>query len=285
MLLYKTSIKPEQCFHLFCQQGTGKEMNQSPQLYTPTICTIGTEKTAMPMFHEMIAELQKIEKAGYIEVDGQRRGLHVKVAVVGDKSFMWKFTGRGKGSASGQFCWMCKCAALQRHKGQPGGCRKCKEEGQVHMSDGRQKCLHYDIVTERGLVEEKERLEWLRQHVKADMPLTVRPVWRNVQELREHCKVRATMTEWASMTKWKEPELQKYLLAKTNTGCKLGASITNGVMHCDVALVRKELALRRLCSRGTPAAVRSRLRTRLQLEEELMGLEAADRDRRFHVEN
>ena len=58
----------------------------------------------------------EVEKHGFIEVDGKRNTLHIKVGIVGDKSFMWKCTGRGQSSARGQICWMCKCSALQRHK-------------------------------------------------------------------------------------------------------------------------------------------------------------------------
>ncbi len=98
------------------QNGTGKLMNQSPSLYTPTMCCLQGEKRIMKYFHQMVEELSKVETDGFIEVNGKRYTLNIKVGIVGDKSFMWKCTGRGQGSARGQICWMGKCSALQRHK-------------------------------------------------------------------------------------------------------------------------------------------------------------------------
>ena len=76
------------------QNGTGKLMNQSPSQYTPTICATGGEKGVMPAFRSMVRELAVIERKGHITVEGRDYNLPIKVAVVGDKSFMWKFTTR-----------------------------------------------------------------------------------------------------------------------------------------------------------------------------------------------
>jgi hypothetical protein len=70
----------------------------------------------MPYFTEMVEELGEIQKQEFIEVEGVKIPLKIKVEVVGDKSFMWKFTTRGQGSSSGSFRWMCRCTATQRHK-------------------------------------------------------------------------------------------------------------------------------------------------------------------------
>ena len=67
-------------------------MNQSHKMYTPTICAVGGEHRCMPYFTEMVEELWKIEKQEFIEVEGVKIPLKIKVGVVGDKSFMWKFT-------------------------------------------------------------------------------------------------------------------------------------------------------------------------------------------------
>ena len=81
--------------------GTGKIMNQSRKLHTPMLAGCASETTLTPLFHE-------IEERGYCEVDGIQCEAPIKVVVVADMSFVWKYTGRGCASGSGSFCWTCK---------------------------------------------------------------------------------------------------------------------------------------------------------------------------------
>ena len=226
------------------QQGTGKVMNQSPFMYTPTICSLtgltlslttltltlltlslliptltSGEDECMPSFHEMLRELEKIEEDKFITVDGQNLPLHIKVNLVGDKAFMWKCVGRGCGSANGQFCWMCKVSARHRHRGQPGGCQSCKRDGVVYGSDGTQWCTHHAIVSQDRLQLDKDRLEWLVTNVKPKMPLHVRPLWRDKAELLEECLLRCDAGEQRDeVNKMKMGALENFLLTKTSTG-------------------------------------------------------------------
>ena len=90
------------------QMGTGKMMNQSRKLYTPMLAGYASETTLMPLFHEMVATFKEIEERGCCEVDGIQYKAPIKVVVVADMSFVWKYTGRGCASGSGSFCWTCK---------------------------------------------------------------------------------------------------------------------------------------------------------------------------------
>jgi hypothetical protein len=70
------------------QNGTNKDMSQAPALYTPTICAVGGEKNAMELFKGMVVELALIERQGFVRVNDKEYKLHIKVGIVGDKSFM-----------------------------------------------------------------------------------------------------------------------------------------------------------------------------------------------------
>ncbi len=147
-------------------QGTGKSTNQSPTAYTPSICALRGESDCMPSFRSMVLELEKIEEQGFITVDGKDLPLHIKVGIIGDKSFMWKVSTRGHACSSG-----------------------------------------------------------------------------------------------------------------------LGDSPSNGVRKCDLSFVKEELQVREMSKIGTSHELRARLTSRLQLEREYFGLEAAARDDRFNVEH
>jgi hypothetical protein len=102
------------------QPGTGKGMNQSRKLYTPMLAGYASETKLMPHFHALVSTFKEIEERGYCEVDGVQYEVPIKVVVVADMSFVWKYTERGCASGSGSFCWMCKvsmyvCAALFPH--------------------------------------------------------------------------------------------------------------------------------------------------------------------------
>ncbi len=151
----------------------------------------------------------------------------------------------------------------------------------MHGEDGRQKCLHHDIVCNEDLKKQKRRLEDLRQLLKDSTPLTARPVWRNVNELRQHCRLRVSSNiESEKVNKMSEADLQDFLFAKTDGGCKLGPELTRGVRSCNIRLVQRELSVRKLVVEGTDDEKRQRLQTRLQLEEWL-GPEAEHLDDRF----
>lgn len=267
-------------------QGTGKTTNQSPTTYTPSICALRGESDCVASFISMVLELEKIEKQGFITVNGKDLPLHIKVGIIGDKSFMWKMTGRGHACGSGQFCWLCKASANMRHKGQPGGCKKCRERGTVYGLNDVQKCPHHDIISEEELQRAADRLDVLRAEIKPKIPLTARPVWKNVDELRELCLERSdSEVEREEICKLREMELEKMLLRKTCIGCELGDSPSNGVRKCDLSLVKEELHVRDMSTIGTSRELRAKLTARLQLEQEYFGLEAATRDERFNVED
>jgi hypothetical protein len=238
----------------------------------------------MPYFTEMVEGLWKIEQQEFIEVEGVKIPLKIKVGVVGDKSFMWKFTTRGQGSSSGSFCWMCRCTATQRHKGQPGGCKRCKRLALVWRPDGTQRCLHHDIACAECLSECEERLEFLRKNITPTIPLTARPVWRNVEELRCHCLLRASDGDKTAVKQMREAELQDFILAYTRRDCSLGESMINGVRKCSIHLVKEALATRSMGINGSDSDLRDRLEARLQVEDEYLGLEAANLDTRFACE-
>jgi hypothetical protein len=230
----------------------------------------------------MMNELVEIERSGQIEVNGLTFPLPIKVGVQGDKAFMWKVTGRGQSSSSGQFCWLCKCSARRRHLGQPGGCLSCREHGEVYGSDGTQACMHHDIVSPETLQHERNRLNFLRQKILPHIPLTARPIWRNVPELRDECLKRAKDDGEKNLIRtYREIELQEFLLERTKTGCVLGESPSNGVRKCDFANVNTDLVARGLSLDGGENEQRLRLENWLQLEEEYLGLESAALDDRF----
>jgi hypothetical protein len=208
------------------------------------------------------------------------------VGMIGDKSVRWKMTTRGHTCSSGQFCWLCKASANIRHNGQPGGCTSCREGGTVYRLNGVQKCRHHDIISEEELKRATDRLDVLRAEIKPKIPLTARPVWKNVDELRELCLERADFeAERKQICKLREKELELMLLRKTCIGCELGDSPSNRVRKCDLSLVKEELLVRHMSTIATSHELRARLTARLQLEQEYFDLEAAARDDRFNVEH
>ena len=231
----------------------------------------------------MVKVLEEVEENGGIYVGVKFLVLPIKTLIIGDKSFMWKVLKRGKVCTCGEFCWLCKVTARERHLGQPGGCKNCRERGCVYDNDG-QLCLHHDMVSQQSLKEEKERLSHLRETIKPHMPLTTRPSWRNVEELREHCWLRAqNASEKTELKKLKHAQLEDWLLLRTGTGCILGQSPSNGVRACDLALVKAEMRSRGMLVHEDESANRDSLTQRLQLEDELVRLESAERDKRFDV--
>jgi hypothetical protein len=152
--------------------------------------------------------------------------------------------------------------------------------------NGVQKCPHHDIISEEELKRAADRLDVLRAEIKPKIPLTARPVWKNVDELRELCLERSdSEVERQEICKLREMELEKMLLRKTCIGCELGDSPSNGVRKCDLSLVKEELQVRDMSTTGTSRELRAKLTARLQLEQEYFGLESATRDERFNVED
>jgi hypothetical protein len=236
----------------------------------------------MPAFKDMISELEKVEKNGYVAVEDKKYNLPIKVGIVADKAFMWKALGRGKVCSSGRFCWLCKVTAIQRHQGQPGGCAKCRRKGTVYGLDGTQVCLHWDIICRKVLGDESQRLLQLRTFVKPTVPLHARPSWVAVDDLRNHCEERCLNNkDRLEVSQMNMASLEQFLLSRTSTGCVLGKCPFNGVKECDMELVRSECSARGICVEGDDVAVREKLQERLQLEDELTRLEVAYLDKRF----
>jgi hypothetical protein len=75
---------------------------------------------------------------------------------------------------------------------------------------------HHDIISEEKLKRAADRLDVLRAEIKPKIPLTARPVWKNVDELRELCLERAdSEAERRQICKLREKELELMLLRKT----------------------------------------------------------------------
>ncbi len=90
--------------------------------------------------------------------------------------------------------------------------------------------------------------------------------------------------EKAELNKLKQAQLEDWLLLRTGTGCILGQSPSNGVRACDLALVKAEMRSRGMLVHEDETANSDSLTQRLQLGEELVRLESAERDKHFDVE-
>ena len=126
------------------------------------------------------------------------------------------------------------------------------------------------------------RLELLRKEVLPTLPQSVRPSWTDVEQLRELCVQRAfSNDEKSKIEHMREEELQKLLLGRTSTGCVLGNHPSNGVLNCDIEMVRSEMAARGMPALADDGRNRKALMNRLQLEEEYLLLELAEKDTKF----
>jgi hypothetical protein len=83
----------------------------------------------------------------------------------------------------------------------------------------------------------------------------------------------------------REEELQQLLLRRTSTGCVLGDHLFNGVHNCDIKMERSEMAARRILALDDDRRDRKSLMYRLQLEEEYLLLQLADKDTKFDGES
>jgi len=170
------------------QAGTGKCMNQSRGLYTPMLAGHASETVVMPHFHGLVAAFREIEERGFVVVDGVEYEVPIKVVVVADMSFVWKYAERGCASGSGCFCWACKVHAGTRHLGYPGGCRKCRADGTACGADGTQVCRHWEPHTAEFGSWESARYAWLENNI--EVPVSVRPAWNDKETLLEECQLR-----------------------------------------------------------------------------------------------
>jgi hypothetical protein len=83
--------------------------------------------------------------------------------------------------------------------------------------------MHHNIVSPETLQQERNRLDFLRQKILPHIPLTARPIWRDEPELRDECLKRAKDEgEKKLVCRYREIELQEFLLERTKTGCVLG---------------------------------------------------------------
>ena len=101
------------------------------------------------------------KESGYCMYENERKSVNIKCVVVADMSFQHKYLQRGGGSASTTcFCFMCSSNRYYRHKGYPGGCRKCRRTNKVYDKEtGVQTCLHHDVCTPEFLLWETARYE------------------------------------------------------------------------------------------------------------------------------
>jgi hypothetical protein len=197
---------------------TGKTMNQSRNLYTPAVAGYTDEKKLMPFFEEMVAAFMEIEKRGYIEIDGERRHVNIKVVIVADMSFLHKYLNRGGGSATTtRFCFMCSSTCHYRHRGYPGGCLKCRAKNMVYdKATGCQLCLHHDVCIPEFLEMETARFDDLTARVSTQIPLSKLPCWESVAALRGECNKRCLTEAERAIVKKKttEAQLQRWLLTR-----------------------------------------------------------------------
>ena len=163
-------------------------MNQSRTLYTPAIGGYSTESDMMPLFEELVDYFVEIENQQFCVVDGKEYEVFIKVLVIADMMFLQKFTGHGGGCATTtHFCMFCSCMSKFRHEGQPGGCEDCRSRRQVYDNNGIQICLHHDVITPERLIEQRSRLQYLKDKLSGTFPARKKPVWENLQGLREAC--------------------------------------------------------------------------------------------------
>ena len=163
-------------------------MNQSRTLYTPAIGGYSTESDMMPLFEELVDYFVEIESQQFCVVDGKEYEVFIKVLVIADLMFLQKFTGHGGGCATTtHFCMFCSCMSKFRHEGQPGGCEDCRSRRQVYDNNGLQICLHHDVITPERLLAQRARLRHLNDKLSGTFPARKKPVWENLQGLREAC--------------------------------------------------------------------------------------------------
>ena len=291
---YVTVMGPKQADRrLANQERTGKTMCQSSTLYSPAVAGLLKEGELMPYFHAMIREFQNIERQGFCVVNGSEFEVNIRVVVVADLSFLHKYVQRGGSSHSAtHFCMLCSAISCFRHEGYPGGCRKCRRLGIVYRADGLQKCGHHEACTPSFLRWQKERHAELCELVPA-APLTCLPVWENVNQLREECILRCVdeyacdlgaISKRSGAGTLRAEELTNWILKYCRGGCTLSNDLETGVMHCDIAIVKSGLAVRRVpVSDGKKDAQSLRLQMQgiLQLELEYAKSKMYIRDDRF----
>ena len=142
----------------------------------------------MPLFEELVDYFVEIENQQFCVVDGKEYEVFIKVLVIADMMFLQKFTGHGGGCATTtHFCMFCSCMSKFRHEGQPGGCEDCRSRRQVYDNNGLQICLHHDVITPERLIEQRSRLQYLKDKLSGTFPARKKPVWENLQGLREAC--------------------------------------------------------------------------------------------------
>jgi hypothetical protein len=129
------------------QHETGKTMNQSRHMYLPAMAGYTDEKSIMSYFEEFLQAFRAIEDRGFYIVDKKEYKVHIRCFVVGDLAFEQKYLQRGGGSGkTTRFCFMCSNTCHFRHEGYPGGCWKCRAQGNVYNENtGVQQCFCHDV--------------------------------------------------------------------------------------------------------------------------------------------
>ena len=200
------------------QKATGKTMNQSRHMYTPALAGYRDESKLMPFFREFLRAFMDIANRGYCVVDSTQHKVNIYPFLVADMAFEHKFLRRGGGSAkTTHFCMFCSSTCHFRHKGYPGGCRKCRRLGTVYDEvTGVQKCLHHEPCKPEFLEWEKQRFEELSHRVSSNIPESKIPTWESVGALREECWKRCkTPTDRAEFRKkTTHAQLEKWLLKR-----------------------------------------------------------------------
>ena len=295
---YVTVMGPKQADRrLPNQEQTGKTMCQSSSLYTPAVAGLLKEGDLMHYFHSMILEFQKIESQGFCVVNDNQFKVHIKVVVVADLAFLHKYVGRGGSSHSAtHFCMLCSVICKFRHEGYPGGCRKCRRKGIVYRADGLQRCGHHEACTPGFLTWQKERYAQLCDLVPA-VPLTCLPAWENVDQLREECILRCVddyacdlqaISRKKGTGTLRSEELTNWIMKYCRGGCTLSNDLETGVMNCDIRIVKRCLADRRVVGNNDlldEHSLRLKMQGILQLEMEYTKMKMYMRDNRFSPEH
>jgi hypothetical protein len=203
------------------QEKKGKTSNQSREMYTPAVAGYVDEGYIMTYFNAMVAAFREIETQGYCVVEGITHTVYIEVSVVADMAFLQKYLGRGGGShACTHFCFLCSISSKYRHKGYPGGCRKCRNEGKVYdETTGCQQCLHHEECTPDFLEWQKSRIIYLEQTVKPRIPTCARPFYEDKNGLIEECLKRCTSDAERKIVRTKKSiaALEKWLTADGRT--------------------------------------------------------------------
>ena len=159
-----------------------------------------------------------------------------------------------------------------------------RDAGEAYNDHGEQSCRHWEAHTPEFEKWESARFNYLEEEVGGTIPLSSLPSWNDVQQLREECDARCTGENDRKVLKKAktEEQLERFLLARCRGGSKLTSNKLQGVRHCDIKIVRKDLEERNMLQRNmNEGEMRATMEVRLRLEDEWKRLRIIRKDTRF----